>query len=266
MSLCPQAGAQSITLDFSAAICWNAGDDPNPAWRFANGETHPVFRLDEVSNIGFEVYGSGAASLLVSGYASGMTQLYVDPSQVQKEYGDVSSVFEVAVKVEEITDLYGFDVKVSWDNTLLSLDHVDYQNTPTSPLKFIWGPTMGTDYGVQKAEAGANYYRLVAYSLKNGFTGSHALFILGFKVLDPQTNSMKQTSIHFEADYNKLSDSNAQSITHTTQDGAYQVWGMAPTIDMIHAGGHSRTCRETNEEFVVTMTISNAVNLGGARF
>jgi hypothetical protein len=262
----PAGGSTSVTLDFSAAICWNAGDDPNPAWRYANGETHPVFRLDEVSNIGFEVYGNDAASLLVSGYTSGTIQLYVDPPLIQKEYGDVNSVFEVAIRAEEITDLYGFDIKVSWDNTLLLLDHVEYENTSTSPLKFIWGPTRGTDYGVQKAEVGANYFRLVAYSLKNGFTGSHALFILGFRVLDPQTNSMKQGSIHFETDYNKLSDSNAQSITHTTQDGAYQIWGMAPTIDMIHASGHSRTCRETNEEFMVTITISNAVNLGGADF
>jgi hypothetical protein len=262
----PAGGSASVTLDFSNAICYGATDDPNPAWNYADGTSHPIFRLNETSSIGFEVYGSSVASLLVSGYTSGTTQLYVDPPLVQKEYVDVNSVFEVAIRADEITDLYGFDIKVSWDTTLLSLDHVEYENTSTSPLKFIWGPTLGADYGVQKAETGANYFRLVAYSLRNGFTGSHALFILGFKVLDPQTNSMKQGSIHFEASYDKLSDSNAQSIAHTTQDGAYQIWGMALTIDMTHASGHSRTCRETNEEFIVTLTITNAVNLGGADF
>jgi hypothetical protein len=257
---------KAVTLDFSAAICWNAGDDPNPSWKYGNGETHPVHRLDEVTNIGFEVLGSDGGSLLVDGYASGTTRLYVDPTPVQKQNTDVNTVFEVAVKVEEITDLYGFDLKLSWDDTLLSLDHVDYENTPTSPLKFIWGPTKNTDYGVQTAQAGSNYYRLVAFSLKNGFTGSHALLILGFKVLNPQTNSKKTCQLHFEASYDKLSDSNAQSIVHTTTDGTYEIWGGAPTLDMTHANVHSRKCRKIDEEFTLTVSISDAVNLAGLDF
>ena len=257
---------KAVTLDFSAAICWNAGDDPNPLWKYGNGETHPVHRLDEVTNIGFEVLGSDGGSLLVNGYASGTTRLYVDPSPVQKEITDVNTFFDVAVKVEEITDLYGFDLKLSWDDTLLSLDHVDYENTPTSPLKFIWGPTKNTDYGVQTAQAGSNFYRLVAFSLKNGFTGSHALLILGFKVLNPQTNSKKTCQLHFDASYDKLSDSDAQSIVHTTTDGTYEIWGGAPTLDLTHAAGNSRTCRKINEEFIVTVGISDAVNLAGSDF
>jgi hypothetical protein len=106
----------------------------------------------------------------------------------------------------------------------------------------------------------------VAFSLKNGFTGSHALLILGFKVLDPQTNSKKQASIHIEADYDKLSDSNAQSIAHTTTDGTYQIWGGASTLDMTHANVHSRTCRKVDEEFTVTVSISDAVNLASFDF
>ena len=56
-----------MTLDFSAAICYNAGDDPNPAWVYGDGETHPINRLDEVSNIGFEVLGTANGSVVVSG-------------------------------------------------------------------------------------------------------------------------------------------------------------------------------------------------------
>ena len=234
----------TVTLDFSSAICYHADDDPIITWQHPDGTSGvQVRRLDEVTKIGFQVLGNGPGSIVVSGFTSGPTNLYVNPSLVTKEYTDINSVFEVAVRVQEVTDLYGFDIKVSWDNTLMTLDHADYDGTPTSPLEFMWGPTLGSNYSVVEAVSGSNSYRLAALSLRNGFTGTHDLLILGFKVLDPQTNSQKQAAIHFEASYDKLSDSNAQSITHTTQDGAYQIWGTAPTIDMTHAGGHSRTCR-----------------------
>jgi hypothetical protein len=116
------------------------------------------------------------------------------------------------------------------------------------------------------AQAGSNSYRLVALSLKNGFTGSHPLLILGFTVLNPQTNSKKQASIHFEAAFDKLSDSNAQAIPHTTIDGAYEIWGGAPTLNMTHANVYNRTCRKIDEEFTVTVSISDAVNLGSLDF
>jgi hypothetical protein len=257
----------TATLDFSSAICYNAYDDPIVAWQHPDPTSGVVVRrLDEVTKIGFQILGTGAGLVVVSGYASGTTKLYISPSLVHKERGEVDSVFEVAVKIEEITDLYGFDLKISWDNTLLSFNHVDYDTSGTSPLKFMWGPTAGQNYSAAVHDAGANYYRLVAFSLRNGFTGSHTILILGFKVLDPQTNSKKQTTLHFEAAFDKLSDSNAQAITHTTTDGAYEIWGGAPTLDLTHAAGHSRTCRKINEEFIVTVSISDAVNLAGCDF
>ena len=76
---------------------------------------------------------------------------------------------------------------------------------------------------------------------------------------------MKQTSIHF--DIQKLSDKASQAITHDAEDGTYQVWGQEPTIDMTnHNGFYSRTCREVKEQFMVTVSISNAVNLAGFEF
>jgi hypothetical protein len=257
----------TVTFDFSSAICYNADDDPILAWQYSDGTGGvTVRRLDEVTKIGFQVLGTGAGLVVVSGYTSGTTKLYIGPSLVHKEGSEVDSVFEVAVKIEEITDLYGFDIKISWDNTLLSVEHVDYDTSATSPLKFMWGPSAGQNYSATVHDSGANYYRLVAFSLRNGFTGSHALLILGFKVLDPQTNSKKQTALHFEADFDKLSDSNAQAITHTATDGAYEIWGGAPTLDLAHAAGNNRTCRKIDEEFIVTVGISDAVSLAGCDF
>jgi nitrous oxidase accessory protein NosD len=57
-----------VTLDFWSAEIWNAIDDPVPAWQYPDGTSGVIVRrLDEVSDIGFQVQGSGVASIIVSG-------------------------------------------------------------------------------------------------------------------------------------------------------------------------------------------------------
>ena len=57
---------RTITLEFSGAIVYNALDDPNPAWQYPDGTVHPVHRLNEVSDIGFQILGSAAGSVVVT--------------------------------------------------------------------------------------------------------------------------------------------------------------------------------------------------------
>jgi hypothetical protein len=45
----------SACLDFSHAETWNALDDPVLSNRYSDGSWNPIFRLDEVTNIGFEI-------------------------------------------------------------------------------------------------------------------------------------------------------------------------------------------------------------------
>jgi len=60
---------KTVTLKFSSATCYNAADDPVPEWRYPDGTTGvPVRRLDEVSNIGFQVLGEGEGSIVVSAW------------------------------------------------------------------------------------------------------------------------------------------------------------------------------------------------------
>jgi hypothetical protein len=101
----------------------------------------------------------------------------------------------------------------------------------------------------------------VALSLGSGYTGSHALLTLGFMIQDPETNWKKQTPLHFETD--KLSDSGWQPITHTTTDATYEIFGSTPTLNL---GPLTRTCREINEEFEITIAISNCESVTGFDF
>jgi len=59
---------QMATLDFNSAETWGAEDELDEAWQYTNGTWNPIFRLDQVTNIGFQVIpASGtSADLIVS--------------------------------------------------------------------------------------------------------------------------------------------------------------------------------------------------------
>jgi hypothetical protein len=153
-----------------------------------------------------------------------------------------------------MTDLFGFDLNITWDNTLITFDHASY----VSNLNAIWG---ATNYEVTKAEAGTGYYKFVALSLNSGYTGSHALLTLRFMIQDPHTNWKKQTALHFQTD--KLSDSVWQPITHTTTDATYEIFGSTPALNLDPL---TKTCRKINEEFDVAIAMSNGESVTGFDF
>jgi hypothetical protein len=250
---------------FNETNNWNSGSYVT----VAAGQTEVVTMdlsavpyLYHVSNIGFQVLdsgGAGTASLVVCSSAN----LYMDPLTVEMHINStnpVGSTFEMTAKVENVTDLYGLDIRITWDNTLISYDHESY----TGLLSGMWGPTQDQNWTVMTHEGGIGYYRFIAVSLNNSFTGSHGLFTVGFKINDPGTNSMRQTSVHF--DIHKLSDKASQAIAHDAEDGTYQVWGQQPTLDMLNGVSNSRTCREVNETFNLAVKVYNAENVTDFEF
>jgi hypothetical protein len=183
--------------------------------------------------------------------------LYITPPLTMKQFADVGDTFEVTVMADEMTDLFGFDFNITWDNTLITFDHASYVNN----LIDIWGPTRDTDWSVTNYSAAEGCYRFVALSLNNGYTGSHSLLTLGFLIQDPHTNWKKQTALHFHID--KLSNSAWQPIIHTTTDATYEIYGSTPALDLSPT---SKTCRKINEEFDVAITISNGESVTGFDF
>ena len=85
-----------VTLDFSNATVYNA-EDEQQFTRYPDGTPGvAVWRLDEVSDIGFQVWGTGAASIIIKGCPTstiGMSGLTVaSPLTVQIDFirGDVT--------------------------------------------------------------------------------------------------------------------------------------------------------------------------------
>jgi len=181
----------------------------------------------------------------------GGTGLFINPALVEKNVTDVGSTFQLNVTIQNVTDLWGFDFNLTWNNDLVILVGVEIDST----LNNIWGPD---SWFLAKNETGAGYYKLVAVSTSTGFNSTipTALAILTFQVEPPMSNSISQTLIHFET--HKLSDSIPEYIPHTTEDGTYQVTGKTPTLSM---SLDKRICRTYHENFTVAVNASNIYNV-----
>jgi len=111
-----------------------------------------------------------------------------------------------------------------------------------------------------KNETGAASYRLVALSTADSFntTQTQTLFVLELRVED--FSQPGETSIHFAI--HKLSNLQADPITHTAEDGIYRFM-KTPTLEMEPV---DRTCRKINECFNVAINVSDAYNVTGFKF
>jgi hypothetical protein len=237
-----------VALDFSSCgEVWNAGDDPVPEWRHPDGSGGwLVRRLDQVSNIGFIVMGGSSASVLVSGT---LTQLYIDPPVVNKTPGDVCTTFDVTATLENFANLAGFDIKLTWNGTMITCTGIDY----ITYLNSLWGAGM---WSVPIEESSVGSYRIVAVALATSASnlGASVLFKMTFHV-DTSGNFPLSTPIHF--DVAKLSD-NAQPVPNPiyaeVTDGMYYM--TAPSLQASRP-----IAKSLGKIFSVNITVQDVVDL-----
>ena len=168
------------------------------------------------------------------------------------------SFFDVYLEITDSYRLFGFDIKITWDNSLITYNN----GTLEEYLNTIWGSGL-SEWELVTAQGGTGYFRYVALSLADEFngTGAQTLLKLRFDIVDPSTNSMKETALHFEI--HSLSNKNYQAIVHTANDGTVQIWGKTPTLNLSPT---TKTCQMINEEFDVTVSISDALSVTSLTF
>jgi hypothetical protein len=186
------------------------------------------------------------------------TVLGFDPPTTEKQKPP-DSFFDVYLEVTDVENLFGFDIKITWDSTLITGNTAEY----ATYLGAMWGLIPDTDYAVVTAEYGVGYYRYVALSLDLEFTttGTQTLLKLNFGIIDPLTNSMNETALHF--DVHKLSTKSYQEIIHTANDGIVQIWGKTPTLNL---NPTSKTCRKLDEVFDIAVNVSDALSVTSLTF
>jgi hypothetical protein len=183
-----------------------------------------------------------------------LPQLYIDPSPILKGPSDTFTTFQANVMVNKITDLRGFDFKLTWDSNLIMLNNVDFNTT----LDNIWGS--GNWYLAYNV-SGLSYYELAAVSTSTSLTCTTAtpLATLTFVV----KAAVGQASLHFAVV--KLSDSQAQTIQAEVTDGTYTITGpqYLPVLQMTPS---TVTCKKYHEYFTVQVNVTNAITVDAFSF
>lgn len=154
--------------------------------------------------------------------------VYIDPPLVSEVPGHVDSFFDVFVTIDDVTDLFGFDIRVSWDNSLLTLD-TTVKDAYLNTLWPTWEIAMEGPYG--GGGGGGGGYKLVALSTSTSFTkdpGAQVLFAMHFKIIK-SCNFILETPFYF--DLVKLSDTGWQPILHTKTNGLYHMALTIPDLE-----------------------------------
>lgn len=120
-----------VTLDFSSATAWNAQDDPVPEWRYLGGTSGVIVRrLTEVSNIGFQVCGNGAGSLVVSSTTPSDTVVALPDAEVSAQFAKETGPANLVA----VTVLRGMGVRLDFTGLDSSTGTVVGDSFPVSAL------------------------------------------------------------------------------------------------------------------------------------
>jgi hypothetical protein len=161
--------------------------------------------------------------------AAGGAQLYINPTPVNKVPSDNGTNFVEAVTLSNFINLMGFDINLTWDNSLITETGVDY----TTALNALWD---SGNWHVVFEQSGAGFYELAVTSTFTAFsnTNSSVLFNVTFNIVKGSTSPL-QTPIHFALV--KLSDNATpvpNPISATVTDGAYTM--SAPQVTFNQTG------------------------------
>ena len=149
--------------------------------------------------------------------AADITRVYLDPPML---YAEVGSTFSIDVVVRDVANLWGWEFKLFWDNTILNATedavHLPSGHNWEYPNHYMLGPGIEQDYN----ETHGRYFRGLAALLPGEephpipFDGTIALVTLTFNV-------KAEASCTLDLQDAKLMDPSALTISHTTEDGYF---------------------------------------------
>jgi hypothetical protein len=180
--------------------------------------------------------------------------IYVDPEVIARVPAYVNSTFEVSVKVEDVPDLFGFDINLTWDATLLTFVSLD-----KTTLETVWPQGFFEPLPLPGFKTGLGYVDFAAVATGGkGFTGSETLFTVTFRVAEA-SNFQLTTTIHFSTP--KLSNSTANSIPAVAMDASYTIGAKQPGIGLVLVDPDSSKPFEYGKTFEVEVYAVDVTNM-----
>jgi hypothetical protein len=152
--------------------------------------------------------------------AGGATVVKVDPSLIEYYEDATGQQFTVAIKIVDVTNLYGFDIKFRWNTTFLDYvnDTVHVPRNATYPDGVLYSPIMFSS--VQVNATTGTYW--IAYSSKwpaPSFNGSGTVFNMTLRIKQQPVQPQPDAHISLELYSTDLAARGGAPIPHTRQNG-----------------------------------------------
>ena len=190
--------------------------------------------------------------------SAGTTTVKVDPALIEYITNAVGQEFTVAVKIVNVTNLYGFDIRFRWNTTFL--DYVDRsvhipRNTYLDGV--LWNPILQLADEVN-ATAGAYGIAYSSLSPAPTFNGTGTVFTMTFKVKYQPVQPEPTANITLELYSTDLVAKGGAPIAHTKEDGTvilHQIALSVPSAPLLKVMPVKTEKMPTNSSFNIDIWI-----------
>jgi len=192
--------------------------------------------------------------------AQGATVVKVDPPLIEYNTNATGQQFTIAVKIADVTNLYGFDIKLGWNTTFL--EHVSHSvRVPkdTYPDGVLWNPIIPPIEDEVNASAGTYWVAYASRWPAPSFNGSGTAFTITFKV--KYHPAQYTANITLELYSTDLAFPDASPIPHTRENGAVILYALATVAISPSSLAGPPGWIGINNTFTVNLTISGVTDL-----
>jgi hypothetical protein len=172
-------------------------------------------------------------AVVIKPVAGGATVVKVDPSLIEYHEDATGQQFTVAIKIVDVTNLYGFDIILKWNTTFL--DYVSHSvHVPKDNYTdgVLWNPIIPPWEDQVNATTGTYWVACASRYPAPSFNGTGTVFNMTFAVVHHPVQPEPNANITLQLYSTELSNNVGAPIPHTRQNGTVILYALSPRHDV----------------------------------
>jgi len=201
---------------------------------------------------------SMAATKSMTAYAvTDSTVVFIDPSSIRDL--QPQATFSIALKIGNVTNLYGLDIQFKWDPTILEyINHTVKIPVETYPDGVLHNPILPIKDEVN-ATGGTYWVAYASMSPAAPFNGTGTVFELTLKVKGIGRSLLEISSCD-------LADMDGTPIPHTNQNGYFSNYVPQPVNIAVSPPKIIDSTLTPSHNFTINISVENIIDLYGFNF
>jgi hypothetical protein len=158
---------------------------------------------------------------------SGATVVKVNPALIEYHEDATGQQFTVAIKIVDVTNLYGFDIKLRWNTTFLNyVSHFVHVPKDSYTDGVLWNPIIPPWEDQVNATTGTYWVACASRYPAPSFNGTGTVFNMTFAVVHHPVQPQPDANITLQLYSTDLSNNVGAAIPHTSEDGIVKLYAL----------------------------------------